>query len=107
MTLHPSLNEVPKEPAIRRAWVLFQLRIRGYSLATIAKELGVSRQTVRLALVEPRARVEPAIAAKLGLRVQDLFPERFDNTGRRLHADRSRKPSRARSTRNVQVPGAA
>jgi lambda repressor-like predicted transcriptional regulator len=99
-------HDVPKEPAIRRAWVLFQLRIRGYSLAAIAEEIGVARQSVRGALVEPSAHVERALAKKLGLRVQDLFPERFDSTGRRLHRTLSPQRSRESLRRNVQVGGA-
>ena len=100
-------SDVPKEPAIRRAWVLFQLRIRGWSLGLIADEIGVSRTTLRSALLEPSFPSEQAIAKKLGLQVKDLFPERFDHTGRRLYRTRTIDPSRRGSRRNADSKGVA
>lgn len=75
----------------RRQWVLFQLRLRGESFASLAVELGVSRNSVGQALDLPSDRVERAIAAKLGMGQRELFPERYDGRGRRLHAVRESK----------------
>ncbi|MGH6883218.1 MAG: helix-turn-helix domain-containing protein [Hypericibacter sp.] len=100
-------SDVPKEPAIRRAWIIFQLRIRGWSLSDIAREMGIAPQSARGALLEPSAHVERALAKKLGLRVQDLFHDRYDPTGRRLHRTRGPDPSRRGDRRNVDSQGAA
>lgn len=96
MSIHSSTMNVPKNPAERRAWVLYQLRLRGWHLADIAREEGVSRQAVFSALHAPNEHLEPAIAAKLGLEAKQLFPERFcADTGRRLHRTRNRNRSTA------------
>ncbi len=78
----------PKKAAERRAWIKYQLELRGESFATIARELGVTRQAVRRALDMPRPRMERAIAEKLGLKPWELWPERYPEwahhkTGRR------------------------
>jgi len=81
---------VPKfaTPRERRKWVLFQLHLRGESFASIGAELGITRNSVSQALDLPSARVERALAAKLGVTPAALFPERFDRNGRRFHQER-------------------
>lgn len=81
---------VPKfaSPRERRKWVLFQLHLRGESFASVAAELGITRNSVSQALDLPSARVERALAAKLGTTPAALFPDRFDGKGRRIHQER-------------------
>ena len=74
---------IPSDPFERRAWVLYQLARRRLTQAEIARRVGVSRQAVNLALTAPSARIERAIAEAIGVTVEDLFPERYDRTGRR------------------------
>ena len=78
------MNEflVPMEPLLRREWIKYQLRLRGSSLSAVARDFGVSRHAPRLALVKPYPRMERAIAKKLGLEPQVLWPERYDEQGR-------------------------
>ena len=73
---------VPLEERARREWIKFQLRVRGSSFSALARELGVSRHAPRLALVKPYPRMERVIAEKLGLKPQELWPERYDENGR-------------------------
>ena len=73
---------VPLEDNARREWIKFQLRVRGSSLSALARELGVSRHAPRLALVKPYPKMERVIAEKLGLKPQELWPERYDENGR-------------------------
>lgn len=79
---------VPEHPRERQAWVLFQLKLRGESYSSIAEREGVNRTSVRKAMTEPSFTMEHAIAETLELTVQELFPERHDATGRRLHQTR-------------------
>ena len=72
---------VPLEVNARREWIKFQLRVRGSSLSAIARELGVTRHAPRLALVKPYPKMERVIAEKLGLKPQELWPERYDEDG--------------------------
>lgn len=97
--------QVPKEPGFRRAWLVYQLRLRGWSLAQLASQEGVNYESLARTMVEPNSHLEPIIARVLGTTVEELFPERFDKTGRRLH--RTREPSRARRPRNIKAGGAA
>jgi len=106
MSIYPSTLDVPKNPAERRGWVCYQLRLRGSSLTRIAKEEGVSLQAVSNALMMPSSFIEPAIAAALGLTVEQLFPERFDAMGQRLAHTRQVKRSTVTGHGNVQKGGA-
>lgn len=96
---------VPKEPGFRRAWLVYQLRLRGWSLAELARQEGVNYEALARTMVEPNSHLEPIVARVLGTTVQELFPERFDKNGRRLH--RTRERSRARQPRNSKAGGAS
>lgn len=88
MTGNESANmhsSIPTEPHVRRGWVLFQLKLRGESFASIGARLGVTRKSVRQAMSEPSYEIEKALAKALDLTPRDLFPERYDAKGRRLH----------------------
>lgn len=100
-------QDVPKEPAIRRAWVIYQLRLRGLSLRRLAKREGVSHNALGHALVAPSSHIEPVLAKALGLKVRELFPERFDEHGHRLHLTRPPQRNTRPSGRNVYVGDAA
>lgn len=91
MSSDTSTLPIPSEPHQRRKWIIYQLQSRGLTLAAIGGELGVIRQAVSDALIRPSARIEEAIAAKLGTTPQELFPERFDSDGHRLHRPRPRR----------------
>jgi lambda repressor-like predicted transcriptional regulator len=59
--------------------VKMQLRLRGSSLAQIARDLAVARTSVT-SVCQGRhrsRRIECAIAEKLGLRPEQLWPERY------------------------------
>lgn len=81
-------SRIPTEPRERQGWVLFQLKLMGESFASVGREMGVSHTSVRQALTEPSFEIEKALAAKLGVTVRQLFPERYDTKGRRLHQTR-------------------
>ena len=108
MVLTKSITlDVPKEPAIRRAWVHYQLRVRQTSLRRIADAEGVCVSALANALMMPSSHLEDAIAKAIGLRVQELFPERFDSSGQRIHRTRQQSRSRPAPTRNVKDGRAA
>ena len=68
---------------------------RGITLAHIASELQVGRSAVSNALRSPSLVVEEAIARHLGLSPADVFPDRYDNEGRRICGHRKRTTSDA------------
>ncbi len=86
----PELNDIPADPAVRRAWIKFQLEVRGYSLARLAREHGVSRQQPQSALHKPYPKWERIIAEVLGLEPGALWPERY-GPGARRRPGRPRK----------------
>ena len=60
------------------------LRKQGWTLASIAKELGVGPSAVSHALTRQRSRrVEKVIASKLGLAPREIWPQRYK--GRATH----------------------
>ena len=71
------------DPHARRAWVHYQFKLRGRSLADLARELGVARNAPSLALTRPYPRMERAIAHSTGVAVHILFPERYRPNGQR------------------------
>ncbi|MGK7345429.1 MAG: helix-turn-helix domain-containing protein [Candidatus Nitrospinota bacterium M3_3B_026] len=72
---------IPESARERREWIKYQLRLRGDNLASIAREMGVSRHASILALRKPYPRMERAIAGKLGMSPSALWPERYDSNG--------------------------
>ena len=104
MAIANSIKDILKHPAARRGWVAAQLRLRGTSFRAIANREGVSYQAVAQALAVPSERLERVLAKELSLRVQDLFPERYDRRGVRTCASRPRtaNPTDGDSPRNVE-----
>jgi len=84
-------TDIPTSPHERALWVGVQLKLRGTSLARLARENGWSKQTIYFALRSPSYPQEKAIADALGLKVRDLFPERYGRDGHRIHSIRSSK----------------
>ena len=70
---------VPQDDQVRREWIKYQLKVRGYSLAKIAKENKVSRQTISNVLINQAPRWEFEIAQKLDLFPWVIWPERYDS----------------------------
>lgn len=86
MTHAPATDGVPKNPAMRRAWISYQLRIRGLSGRAVADREGVSRQSVSAAMNGGGAssHLQEALAAAIDLEPHQLFPELYDARGHRL-----------------------
>ncbi|HEV2674244.1 MAG TPA: helix-turn-helix domain-containing protein [Aliidongia sp.] len=107
MSIAQSTFDIPKNPAERRAWVCYQLRLRGNSLRRIAQQLDVSHQAVSNALMTPSSRIEVAIADALGTTPAKLFAERYDRDGQRLPNTRPDKNTTPSQPNNVQRERAA
>lgn len=69
-------SKPPKKPTFRALWIKHELEKKGISYAQIAREEGVSRQAVRSAVYSSYPRMERAIAKRLGLTVQQIWPDR-------------------------------
>ena len=77
--------DIPSHPAERRAWIHYQLRLRGLTFRAVARALGVSHQAVSLAaLGTPSARIEAALAKAISVPPARLFPEHYAANGRRI-----------------------
>ena len=89
----------------RSLWVMSALRLSGQSFASIGREHGWSGTVVRNAMHMPLDAQERAIAEALGVTQQELFPERYDAHGNRLH--HVRKNRRASTESHVKNTEAA
>ncbi|MCL7931655.1 helix-turn-helix domain-containing protein [Halomonas llamarensis] len=74
-------QEIPINPAQRWEWLKYQLRSQGCSLRKLSDELGVTGNAVQMAKYAPYPRMERAIAKKLGLTPQVIWPERWNQDG--------------------------
>ncbi len=74
-------TKVPTDPELRWEWIKFQLRVRGSSLALVARELGVGRNAVINVKRVRYPRVERAIARKLDMAPRDIWPDRWHPDG--------------------------
>ncbi len=87
--------KIPTNPAARRAWLVFKLRELGLSVRRLAAQEGVSSSAILQAMNLPSSYMEALIARTLGVQPRDLFPERFDSSGRRIIP--TREPHRNRA----------
>mgnify|MGYP002860648618 FL=1 len=93
MSNAPATNDIPKNPAIRREWISFQLRIRGLSYRAIARREGVSHQAVSVSAGGlGSSHLQEVLATAIDLGPQQLFPELYDARGNRL--GRTLQPNR-------------
>lgn len=74
-----STSKPPKKPNRRALWIKHELERKGTSYAQIAREEGVSRQAVNKAVYAPYPKMERAIAKRLGLTVQQIWPDRHQS----------------------------
>ncbi|MDY0212587.1 MAG: helix-turn-helix domain-containing protein [Desulfuromonadaceae bacterium] len=65
------------DPAMRANWVHFQLKLHGSSFAILARKLGVTRPAVRNALFVRYPKMERAIAKEIGMKPEQIWPERY------------------------------
>lgn len=70
-------NDIPKKPEERRAWIKYKLDLLGCGFAAIARDLGVTRAAVNSVLRKRYPKMERIVAKKLGVRPEDLWPERY------------------------------
>ena len=84
MRIDSDTKAIFNDPAKRRAWVIYQLNLRGQSLASLARRLGLTRTTPSYALSKPYPKMERAIAEAVEVPVHVLFPDRYAPNGERL-----------------------
>jgi Ner family transcriptional regulator len=80
VNLNHSLWNIPvKQAQEQHERIKMRLRLAGSSLACVARELGVAATTVTSVSQGARRsrRIEALIAAKLGLRPAQLWPDRY------------------------------
>lgn len=97
--------DIPSNPRQRREWIKYQLRLRGLSLAALARQERVARTTAKKCLYEPYPKWERKIAKRLGVKPERLWPERYDTGGRpnrRMGRPSTRKLCGHRPKRNTQ-----
>ena len=70
-----------KNPAKRWIAIKAMLQLRGLCLSNIAQQLGVGRPAISKAAHTSYPNVERAIANALGLKPQQIWPERYDRFG--------------------------
>ncbi len=78
--------------------IIMEVWKRGWSLAQLAADAGVSRQHVSHALRRPNPRGEAIILKFLGVSGNKVWPDRYDKAGNRI-VHRGPSPRRGRAKR--------
>lgn len=81
MKLNKKTKAILKNPQKRQAWIIFQTKLLGTSLAAVGRKHGVTRNTMYMAFHKPYPRVEKIISDLIGTTPQLLFPERYNSKG--------------------------
>ena len=76
--------QVPRDPRARHIWISAALRLKGSSFAQIARDLDITPQAVQQATRVSNRRAQEAMAAKLDMAPQTLFPEWYHPDGTRI-----------------------
>lgn len=93
--------EQPQNKKHLKAWVLYQLQIRGLSFAEIARRNGNARRDLpRMAFDMPYPKWEKIVAAAIDMEPEELWPERYAKRAARKSTKTFR---RAESTRKREV----
>lgn len=85
------LDQLPDTAKSRLAWIRNQLKARGFSITEVARHLGVSRTAINNLMVVAYADVQAFIAECLGVKPQQLWPDRYDADGSPLPTGRAVK----------------
>lgn len=75
--LNKEVRRLLKNPTSRKAWIRFQLDLRGENFGTLSQLAGVKTQTLMTVFIKSYPRIERIIAKHFGLNPGDLFPERY------------------------------
>jgi len=77
-----AIIDIPKEPALRWEWIKYQLRLKGYTFTRLAKELGIHPNNFKMVKHIHYPKMQKAIADKLIMLPQEIWPERYGRDGR-------------------------
>jgi lambda repressor-like predicted transcriptional regulator len=77
-------SNLPKQDPERWLSIKFQLELIGYSFASLAREIGVSRTSMTSTKRTWLYKNQKAIAEKLLLLPHEIWPERYGDDGRPL-----------------------
>lgn len=75
------LRKIFGNPEKRRAWILYQLQIRGDSYVTLGERRGIKPYCFYRCLGHPYPKIEAVLADEMDVTPQILFPERYDEDG--------------------------
>jgi lambda repressor-like predicted transcriptional regulator len=105
MNMNTAIECIPENPAVRRVWIIAQLRLKGTSLRRLALKEGVTPQAMSLALISASSHLQAVIADAVGLPVHKLFREFYDASGNRLGWTRDPQRTTGAPGSNVKTDG--
>lgn len=82
MKLDQSTRQLLRDPEKRKHWAIYQFGLRGRSLASVAREVGIKKDTLYVVWSRPYPRMERVLAELLGITPQEMFPDRYDAAGK-------------------------
>jgi len=95
--------DIFKNNSHRWEWLKFQLRLRGYTLSQLDREIGVGPGTVLKVKIQNYPKAEKLIADKLETKPRLIWPERYDLSGRPIrHSSRYPRQENTKNNRSRQ-----
>lgn len=95
---------MPKNEPERWLHIKFQLELKGYSFASLGRETGVSRTSMSSTKRTWLFKNQKAIADKLGLTPQEIWPERYGDDGRpKFHSPWYPRKSTTRNSKRQRL----
>lgn len=85
MKIDNATKQLIRDPKKRKAWVMYQVKLQGRSLAKVADAAGVSRQCLYHVFRITYPHMEKVVADALGMAPKELFPERYTEDGLPIH----------------------
>lgn len=87
---------------LTRKYIVYKLRMRGYTISTFARKLGVTPQCVTNALRIRYPKMQREIARTIGEDPKRLWPERYDLPEKRNRRRASQKTKNSTVEENIK-----
>lgn len=94
------LGDIPDDLNERLGWIKAHLKARDFLISDLANALGIKRSTINNLNLVSYVQVEALISDCLGVRAQDLWPERYDESGAPKSGRKGRSPRATPHTPN-------
>jgi Ner family transcriptional regulator len=85
-----------------RNYIIYKLRMNGYTISTFARKIGVTPQAISNCLRTPYPRIQREIAKTIGENPERLWPGRYGQSGKSNRSRASQKIKDSTVEKNIK-----